>query len=203
MRKKINWVRFRKRTQFWGSTKGSRGDGGAEKGGFGPVFRFLPAEELAFADDLHRAGIHQRLAHARLKLLAARDNVDLESIESATFDFDPGVPVVVGTPHLGHSCRIIPPDLFDGSVNSHVQSKPRNNLMNIEPHLREQGIRQAATRQLLRMIRVTNEGWPVEIILTNDGDSTQAAPESSPANQTDGQALKNVLCVPGLCRVRA
>ena len=39
--------------------------------------------------------------------------------------------------------------------------------MNVEPYRQEQGKGHAASRQLLRTIRVTNNGWPVEIILVN------------------------------------
>lgn len=112
------------------------------------------------------ADIHQRLTDTLFKLSATGNNVDLDRIESSVLDFNPGVLVVVGTPHLGDGCRILPPDLFDRRIESRTQSKSRNKNMNLEPRRREQGIRRAASRQLLRMIRVTNKGCPVEIILT-------------------------------------
>ena len=119
------------------------------------------------------AGVHQRFTDTLLKLFAAGDYVEVERIESSAFDFNPGVLVVVGTPHLGNGCRIIPSNLFNRPIKSHVQSNPR--IMNVEPYRREQGKGHAASRQLLRSIQITNKGWPVEIILAKQGAYLEGA----------------------------
>ena len=76
------------------------------------------------------AGIHQRFADTPLEFFAAGDNIDVESIKSFALDFDPGVLVVVGTPHLGNNGLIIPFDLFDRRIESRTQSKT-SHLMNV------------------------------------------------------------------------
>jgi len=78
--------------------------------------------------------IHQRLSHALLKFFAAGDNIYVESIEFVALDFNPGVLVVVGTPHLGGGCRAIPSDLFDRRIEYCIQSKPRITYWHPAPH---------------------------------------------------------------------
>jgi hypothetical protein len=50
------------------------------------------------------------------KLFAAGDNVDVKGIESVIFDFNPGMLVVIGTPHLGNGYGIFPSNLFDRRI---------------------------------------------------------------------------------------
>ena len=69
--------------------------------------------------------LHQRLTNTPFKFIAAGDNVDVESIVFPALDYNPGVFVVVGTPHLGNGCRVIPSDLFDRRIELRTQSKPR------------------------------------------------------------------------------
>jgi hypothetical protein len=61
----------------------------------------------------------------------------------------------------------------------------------------------AATRQLLRTIRVTNKDWTVETIphprKSLWGFSVENAPHKKLSNQNNGQAQKNVL---GILRLR-
>jgi hypothetical protein len=42
------------------------------------------------------------LTNTPFKFIAAGDNVDVESIVFPALDYNPGVFVVVGTPHLGN-----------------------------------------------------------------------------------------------------
>ena len=62
-----------------------------------------------------------------VKLLAASDNFDVVRIEGFVFDFNRSVLVVVGTPHLGNGCRIIPFDPFNRRIESRAQSNPPPN----------------------------------------------------------------------------
>ena len=84
---------------------------------------------LLILDDTPRVrfltGVHQRITDTLFELLATGDNFDVEGIESTAFDFNPGVLMVVGTPHLGNGCHIFPSDLFDRRIKSGIQSKPR------------------------------------------------------------------------------
>ena len=69
--------------------------------------------------------LHQRFANTLFKFLATGDDIDVESIKFSALDVNPGVMVVVGTPHLGNGCRVIPSDLFDRRIELRTQSKPR------------------------------------------------------------------------------
>jgi hypothetical protein len=62
------------------------------------------------------ARIHQRFTDTLFELSTTGDNVDVKGIESAAFDFNPGMLVVIGTPHLGNSGDIFPSNLFDRRI---------------------------------------------------------------------------------------
>jgi hypothetical protein len=73
-------------------------------------------------------GVRQRFADALFELFAAGDNVNVEGIESSAFDFDPGILVVIGTPHLGNGCSIFLSNLFDRRIELQIQIQTSHNL---------------------------------------------------------------------------
>jgi hypothetical protein len=73
-------------------------------------------------------GVHQRFADTLFEIFATGNNVDVEGIESSVFDFDPGVLMVVGTPHLGNGYGIFPSNLFDRRIELQIQIQTSHNL---------------------------------------------------------------------------
>jgi hypothetical protein len=69
-------------------------------------------------------GFEQGPTDTPLELFAARENVDVQHVESSARDFNPGIFLVIGTPHRGSRQGIIAFDLVNGSFELLAQPEP-------------------------------------------------------------------------------